>query len=860
MAIKYWTGSGWVSQDGSATTPPAVGDTGVLGGTLSGITLPQSGGVSFFGLTAQEVGTLMVVGTGPWTIAGTGGTGTTIDDLTVAMGASVTADSTIAVKDVVIQQVPGVTAPAFVNLADGLATGDTIDFHNQRNLTLTRPPVFDGTNTNEAVSSADGTKGVATIVLAGNVQFSGQPVGDGNGGSKITVTGTQPSIAPPFAILMSRGANDIGLRTGESVQIGDQNVVPNGGEETLISVTSALNPATGQPYRTLPVGFDATTAFPNGFDIRITYDPTNPADAYMLQPWTMTFTNGASTLTTSTPSLVGVTPPPFPTDVRMSGNSEDPTFTWSYPTGSIDGVLINLRDDSAMTAAGGVDIVFSTSIPGTTGTFTIPTALDGGFALQVGHHYTFQLIGVVSRDPTLPLSNHNTAASSQSFFDFEPTGSNGGTGDDTLNGGAGNDTLNGFAGNDTLNGGAGNDVLNGGVGADVMSGGTGNDTYYVDNAGDTVTENPNEGTDTVKTTLSSYTLGPNVENLTFIGSGSFVGTGNVLANIITGGAGNDTLTGGGGNDTLIGGNGNDVLNGGAGADVMSGGAGNDVYYVDNAADKVNEAAGQGTDTVYASVSYTLTAGSEIEYLRANAGATGLTLTGNALNNTIVGGTGNDTLNGGTGADTMAGGPGNDTYYVDNPGDVVNEAAGAGTDTVKTTLLSEMLGANLENLTFIGSGNFTGTGNALNNVITGGAGNDTLNGGAGNDTLNGGNGNDVLVGGTGADVLTGGAGADVFRFTSLADSTVAAGGRDTIRDFASGDKIDLHLIDANASLPGDQAFSFIGTNAFSGAAGQLRYAASGGNTLITGDVNGDRVADFSILVSGAHAFSGSDFVR
>ena len=99
---------------------------------------------------------------------------------------------------------------------------------------------------------------------------------------------------------------------------------------------------------------------------------------------------------------------------------------------------------------------------------------------------------------------------------------------------------------------------------------------------------------------------------------------------------------------------------------------------------------------------------------------------------------------------MAGGTGNDIYHVDNVGDVANEAAGAGTDTVRTALLSKTLSANLENLAFIGSVNFTGTGNTLNNAITGGGANDTLNGGAGNDTLNGGSGNDMLTGGTGQD--------------------------------------------------------------------------------------------------------------
>ena len=92
---------------------------------------------------------------------------------------------------------------------------------------------------------------------------------------------------------------------------------------------------------------------------------------------------------------------------------------------------------------------------------------------------------------------------------------------------------------------------------------------------------------------------------------------------------------------------------------------------------------------------------------------------------------------------MAGGAGNDIYIVDNVGDVVSEAAGAGTDTIKTTLLSKTLGANVENLTFIGAGNFTGTGNTLNNVITGSSGNDTLNGGAGNDTLRGGAGQEFI---------------------------------------------------------------------------------------------------------------------
>ena len=145
----------------------------------------------------------------------------------------------------------------------------------------------------------------------------------------------------------------------------------------------------------------------------------------------------------------------------------------------------------------------------------------------------------------------------------------------TLNGTAGDDHIAGLGGNDTLNGLGGNDILDGGTGADTIAGGAGNDIYIVDTATDTVTENAGAGNDTVKTGLSAYTLGANVENLIYTGAGTFNGTGNGLANAIAGGNASDTIGGGGGIDLLIGNGGNDSLNGNGGDDAIYGGAGND---------------------------------------------------------------------------------------------------------------------------------------------------------------------------------------------------------------------------------------------------------------------------------------------
>jgi serralysin len=148
---------------------------------------------------------------------------------------------------------------------------------------------------------------------------------------------------------------------------------------------------------------------------------------------------------------------------------------------------------------------------------------------------------------------------------------------EALIGGSGDDTLMGMGGNDTLKGAAGNDLLDGGIGADQMTGGTGNDIYIVDDLKDKVSEGRDQGIDTVRTSLSSYTLPGNVEQLEYTGTGNFAGTGNNLANTLVGGAGNDSLVGAAGSDTLFGGDGNDILVGGTACDLLVGGAGADRF-------------------------------------------------------------------------------------------------------------------------------------------------------------------------------------------------------------------------------------------------------------------------------------------
>jgi microcystin-dependent protein len=247
--------------------------------------------------------------------------------------------------------------------------------------------------------------------------------------------------------------------------------------------------------------------------------------------------------------------------------------------------------------------------------------------------------------------------------------------------------------------------------------------------------------------------------------------GSAVGETIYGGDGNDQLSGLGGNDTLIGNGGDDSLIGGSGVDTKSGGAGNDKYNVDRAGDVIIETAGGGTaDRVYASVSYQLAAGAEVEILNtaSNGGTGAINLVGNNFAQTIIGNAGNNIVNGLGGIDTMQGLGGDDRYYVDNSADVVIEAVGGGTDRVLTSVsYSLKSGVEVELLT---TTNAAGTdalklaGNAFANTVIGNAGDNFLNGAAG------------------ADTLTGLGGDDIFMF----NTALAGGNIDAITDFNFAD--------------------------------------------------------------------------
>jgi Ca2+-binding RTX toxin-like protein len=444
-------------------------------------------------------------------------------------------------------------------------------------------------------------------------------------------------------------------------------------------------------------------------------------------------------------------------------------------------------------------------------------------------------------------------------------------GNDALAGGSGHDLMDGGTGNDTLDGDSGNDTLSGGDGMDRLFGGDGNDNLA--GGGDDDLLDGGAGDDTLLGGLGNDTLAVgDGRNLADGGDGDDGLSGGLHDDTLNGGAGHDTVLGGGGNDRLTGGAGNDQLTGEAGNDTLDGAVGDDQLDGGDGADRL--LGGDGLDR--------LTGGLQDDSVFGGAGADWAgagpgndqawgeagddTLLGQEGADSLYGGDGNDRLDGGWDNDSLDGGGGNDLLFGSLGDDRLSGAEGD--DVVRGAEGHDLLwggggndmmyGSFGTDTLFGGPGSDSVLGYMDNDLIYGGLdrdwlwgddGNDTLIGDHGSDYLYGGNGNDLMRPGTGKDFLYGGAGADQFTFYSVADAGIAAT-VDVIYDLQRGqDRL------AFASF----VTHFAGTGSLSGRPGELRFNTVGAGGSLIGDVDGDRVPDFSIRIENVYALSAADFL-
>jgi Ca2+-binding RTX toxin-like protein len=496
---------------------------------------------------------------------------------------------------------------------------------------------------------------------------------------------------------------------------------------------------------------------------------------------------------------------------------------------------------------------------------------------------------------------------------------NGGSGADSRHGVDVNDELNGGTGNDLLDGGSGDDLMTGGTGSDVYVVDSAGDVVN-ENAAEGTDE---VRTSLASASLADYANVENLTGTSAAGqtltgnSGNNVVTGGSGADTLRlYDGGNDTANGGAGNDNIffIGSlTSADVVNGGDGVDtlVLQGPYGAltlspNVTQIENISilgggnTNFGEPGTNRYDYVLTTHDANFAAGVQAR-INGSALLVGedFTFDGSAETNASF------VVYGGNGKDTLTGGLGNDIFFLAEDrfasGDTVNGGSGydgmflRGNYTIDFNAPGYTgLFTSIENLTLTsatderyarGGGSEFDYSITLSNALVGAGSVLTVSGtiltasetmildgslesdgalrlfgGKAGDTLKGGGQADILHGNLGADTLAGGGGADMFRYDSTAESNMAS--LDQILDFTAGtDKIDLSRIDAWANLTGDQAFSWIGSNAFSGTAGQLRAYQDGASWFVEGDTNGDSVADLVIALTlqGPTPLGASDFL-
>jgi Ca2+-binding RTX toxin-like protein len=507
----------------------------------------------------------------------------------------------------------------------------------------------------------------------------------------------------------------------------------------------------------------------------------------------------------------------------------------------------------------------------------------------VGHNSAFNNINdITTRDDTFTGGNLADTIRGFGGNDLLDGGNgadyiDGGNGNDYILGGDGADTLIGGLGNDRQYGGAGEDVLYLSAGADYIDGGVGFNTLALSNPTDM---NFNTGTFTGDAfgdtwlsiqairgssgddTIWAKQTDANIARFYGGGGGDYLG-GGLGSDILYGDAGVDRLYGFGGHDLLQGGTGNDVIDGGAGfdrVDFSDHRGSNNLLKINTTGWTIDMANGVATTVTRAAVTTT-----EIDLFKNVEG--------------VIGSFGNDTIFASGRDASLDGGAGIDTLWLSATHSEKNIITGVTSQVANNDIVDMSSFYGHDTFTYRPGGvlQITSTTSFINaeivhaNVgsdsVVGSSRGETIYGDAGNDTLKGALGADAIIGGSGRDVMTGGLGyvagdgtrdTFIFNFTTETGATTAT--CDVITDFTQGvaataDRIYLAGIDANtlAAAVGNQAFSWINTSAFTGVAGQLHYAQSGGNTYVSGDTNGDKIADFMIGLTGIHGLAATDFI-
>ena len=725
---------------------------------------------------------------------------------------------------------------------------------NIENLTLGGAIAIDGTG-NSLANTILGNAAANTIDGGAGVDLMSG--GDGDDFYFADVSGD--------VIVDTTGVDTVSASASYTIGTGIENLVLTGTTDATATGNAGVNTISGNDGNNLIDGGAGADRLIGGFG-NDTYTVDNIGDAVAENLGEGTDTVNSSVTYTLSANVENLTLTGA-SAIDGTGNAEDNTLEGNSAANTLTGGLgndvyvVDVLDTIVEGVGAGTDTaVFTSAVAGQTYTLggNIENLLLGGTAAING-----------TGDATANTITGNAAANTLDGADGNDT-LIGGAGADLMIGGTGNDTFivdsttdvvseaaGGAAGNDTvvtnatfnlstnaanienltlsgalaingtgdlniniitgngakniLSGLAGADTLDGGLGADTLIGGLGNDIFIIDNIGDKVTEAAGEGVDTVRSSLATYTLAANAENLELTGTANISGTGNVDANTLTGNTGNNTL------------------NGGAGADRLIGGAGDDFFVIDNAGDSVIELGGEGTDTVQSAFAVDLTSG-------AFANVENLLLTGtSSINGT--GTAGNNTLTGNSGLNTLTGGAGDDTY-VASSNDVIVELAGGGNDTLIVTVTGTfVIPAFIENVLFAGTGAGNAIGNTDTNTLTGGAGNNTLDGGGGADLLAGGKGSDVYIADTNLDVVVEGLGE----------------GTDTVRSTASyalSDNVENLVLLGTASIDGtgnnlnNTITGNSGNNTLDGGTGTDRLVGGAGNDTYIVDNIRDVIADTS----------------